>query len=68
MGKIPTVHLPVTFEAGKGFVTAVIHIEGSTLGLKFESTGQLFTFFSELMEAAVLAWPDNELIKYYLEE
>lgn len=66
IGTIPSIQLPVTFEAGKGFVTAVIHIDNSTLGLKFESPEQLLMFFTELMENAVIAWPDNEFIKYYL--
>lgn len=64
--KIPTVHLPVTFEAGKGFVTAVIHIDNSTIGLKFKSPEQLLTFFTQLMESAVIAWPNDQFIKYYL--
>jgi hypothetical protein len=68
LGKIPTVLLPVTFEAGKGFVTAVIHIDNSTIGLKFESPEQLLTFFTELMENATLAWPDNPFIKLYLSD
>lgn len=68
IGPIPSIHLPVTFEAGKGFVTAVIHIDNSTLGLKFESPEQLLMFFTELMEIAVIAWPDNEWIKLYLED
>lgn len=65
---IPSIHLPVTFEAGRGFVTAVIHIEGSTLGLKFESPEQLLTFFTEMMETAVMVWPNNEFIKLYLSD
>lgn len=68
IGKIPSIHLPVTFEAGSGFVTAVIHIDESTIGLKFETPEQLLTFFTELMEAAVLAWPDNEFVQYYQSE
>lgn len=66
IGKIPAIHLPVSFEAGKGFVTAVIHIDDSTLGLKFESPEQLLGFFTELMENAVIAWPDDPFIQYYL--
>lgn len=68
MGKIPAVRLPVTFEAGPGFVTAVIHVEKSTLGLKFESPEQLLTFFTELMENAVIAWPTNPFIRMYLDD
>lgn len=68
IGKIPSIELPVTFEAGKGFVTAVIHIDNSTIGLKFISPDQLLGFFTELMENAVIAWPENEFIKYYLLE
>lgn len=68
MATIPAIHLPVTFEAGRGFVTAVIYIEGSTLGLKFESPEQLLTFFTEMMESAVVAWPNNEFIRLYLSE
>lgn len=67
IGKIPAVRLPASFEAGPGFVTAVIHIDDkSTIGLRFESPDQLLGFFSELMENAVIAWPENPLIQYYL--
>lgn len=68
IGKIPSVQLPVTFEAGKGFVTAVIHAGDSTLGLKFVSPEQLLEFFTGLMEHAVIAWPDNEFIQFYLQD
>lgn len=67
IGKIPSIQLPVTFEAGRGFVTAVIHIDNSTIGLKFESPDQLLSFFTELMESAVIAWPDNPFIQYWLQ-
>jgi len=67
-GTIPSIRLPVTFEAGKGFVTAVLHIDNSTLGIKFESPEQLLIFFTELMENAVITWPDNEFIQYYLQD
>ena len=68
VGKIPAFVAPVTFEVGKGFVTAMIHIENSTIGLRFESPEQLLSFFSELMENAVIAWPNNEWIKYYVQD
>jgi len=68
IGKIPSIELPVTFEAGKGFVTAIIHIDNSTIGLKFLSPDHLLGFFTELMENAVIAWPEDELIKFYLLE
>jgi hypothetical protein len=67
-GKIPFVRLPVTFEAGKGFVTAVFHIDRSTIGIRFEHPEQMLTFFTQLMESAIIAWPDNEFIKYYLQD
>lgn len=66
MAKIPQVHLPVTLETGKGFVTAVFHIDKSTIGIRFEQPEQMLEFFTQLMESAVIAWPDNEFIKYYL--
>lgn len=65
--KIPSIQLPVTFEAGKGFVTVVFHIQNSTIGIRFEQPEQMLTFFTELMENALIAWPDNEFIKMYLE-
>lgn len=69
MAKIPTAGpIPVTFEAGRGFVTAVVHIGNSTLGLKFESPEQLLEFQAGLMEHAVIAWSDNPFIKMYLED
>ena len=68
IGKVPAFPLPVTFEAGRGFVTAVIHIKDSTIGLKFISPEQLLTFFTEMMNHAVIAWPDDEFIRYYLDE
>ena len=69
VGAIPSVQLFTTFDAGPGFVTAVIHLdENSTVGLKFESPDQLLEFFTGLMEHAVIAWPDNPFIQYYLSE
>ena len=66
MGTIPSIPLPASFEAGEGFVTAVIHFDGSTIGLRFESPNQLLGFFTELMESAVIAWPNDPFIQYYL--
>ena len=66
--KIPAIQLPVTFEAGNGFVTAVFHIGGSTIGIKFEQAEQMLTFFTQLMEQAIIAWPDNPFIQYYLDD
>ena len=68
IGKIPTARLPVSFEAGRGFVTAVIHIDNSTIGIKFVSPDQLLDVFTQLMENAVIAWPDNQYIQYYLDD
>ncbi|GIK42458.1 MAG: hypothetical protein BroJett011_62910 [Chloroflexota bacterium] len=69
MGKIPkTGPIPVTFEAGPGFVTVVIHIGPNTIGLRFESPEQLLEFFTGLMEHATIAWPDNPFIRMYLED
>jgi len=67
-GKIPTIRLPVTFEAGPGFVTAVFHIDKSTIGVRFEAPNQMLDFFTQLMESAVIAWPNDPFIQYYLEE
>lgn len=66
--EIPSVRTPVSFETGQGFVTAVIHLDNSTIGIKFESPEQLLSFFSELMENAVIAWPNNQFIQYYLQD
>jgi len=66
-GQIPVARLPVTFEVGHGFVTAVIHIDNSTVGLRFDSPEHLLSFFVEIMENAVIAWPENPLIKSYVE-
>ncbi|MCL4304230.1 MAG: hypothetical protein KJ077_51580 [Anaerolineae bacterium] len=69
MAKIPTAGpIPVTFEAGPGFVTAVIHIDNSTLGVKFVSPVQLLTFFTGLMEHAAIAWPNDPFIQMYQED
>ena len=68
VGKIPAIRLPVTFEAGNGFVTAVFHIQGSTIGIKFEAPEQMLTFFTQLMKSAVIAWPDDPFIQYYLQD
>lgn len=66
VGKIPAVRLPVTFEAGPGFVTAVFHINGSTIGIKFESSVQMLEFSTQLIESAAIAWPNDPFIQYYL--
>ena len=69
VGQVPAIALPVTFEAGPGFVTAVISLdEKSTIGLKFESPEQMLTFSHGLMEHAVIAWPNNPYIQYYLQD
>jgi hypothetical protein len=67
IGKVPSLHLPVTFEAGKGFVTAVIHIDNSTIGLRFEQPEQMLEFFYGLMEHAAIAWPNDPYIRLYQE-
>ena len=67
--RIPEIaRLPVTFKAMKDHVVGIIHIGESTIGLRFESPEHLLLFFSELMEKAVLVWPDNEWIQEYLSE
>jgi hypothetical protein len=69
IGKVPALRLPVSFEAGKGFVTTVFHIDdNSTIGIKFESPEQMLSFFTRLMEHAAIAWPDDPFIQYYLLE
>lgn len=68
IGNIPTISSLVTFEAGKGFVTAVIHIDGSTIGVKFQSPEHMLEFFTGLMEHAVIAWPNDPFIRYYLQD
>lgn len=66
VGEIPAVQLPVTFESGSGFVTAVIRIDSNTtIGIKFMSPEQLLNFFVQLMEGAEIAWPDDPFVKYY---
>lgn len=70
LGNVPAIALqtPITFEVGPGFVTAVIHFGNSTMGLKFETAEQLLIFFSELIENAAMAWPDDPYIRMYLDE
>ena len=69
MASIPEVgEFPVTFESGKGFVTMVLHIGGSTLGLKFKSAEQMLDMQVGLIEAATIAWPDHPAIAYYLSD
>lgn len=59
--------LPVTFHAKKDHVVAIYEIDGkSSIGMRFESPEQMLSFFSELMEAAVQVWPNNEWIREYL--
>lgn len=60
--------LPVTFHAGKGFVNAVFHVNGSTLGIRFESPEQMLEFFGQMMEKAAQVWPNDEWIKMYVED
>lgn len=67
--RIPeVVHVPVTFQAMPDHVVAIISIDGrSTIGIRFNSPEQMLTFFSEMMEKAVIVWPENEWIKEYLD-
>lgn len=63
------VHLPVTFQAMSDHVVAIISVgNGSTIGLRFESPEHMLTFFTAMMQEAAKVWPDNEWIKYYLED
>jgi len=62
------VNLPVTFKAMKDHVVAIIYINKSTIGLRFESPEHMLTFFSEMMEKAAIVWPDNTWIKEYLSD
>jgi hypothetical protein len=58
----------------KDHVVAVINlgstvpISPQTIGLRFESPEHMLTFFHEMLEKAVIVWPDNKWIKEYLEE
>lgn len=61
--KIPSIQLPVTFEAGKGFVTAVFHIQNSTIGIRFEQPEQMLIFFTQLMKSAILHGRTMSLLK-----
>lgn len=63
-----TIELPVTFQANKDHVVAVIELDYSTLGIRFNSPEQLLVFVTGLMEKAVTVWPDNEYIKEYLSD
>jgi hypothetical protein len=67
--RIPEVaRLPVTFKAMKDHVVVIFHINQSSIGLRFESPEHMLTFFTEMMEKAAIAWPDNEWIKEYLSD
>jgi hypothetical protein len=67
--RIPEVaHLPVSFHAKKDHVVAIYYLKRSTIGIRFESPEQMLEFFNQLMEKAVLVWPDNEWIKEYLSD
>ena len=71
IGEIPAIRLDtqITFEAGHGFVTAVINFDRkTTIGLKFESLEQMLTFSVGLMEHAAIVWPNHPLVKMYQEE
>lgn len=58
-------HLPVTFNAGDGYVNAIFHIQGSTVGVRFESPEQLLEFFEQLMNKAAQVWPNNEWVQLW---
>lgn len=58
-------HLPVTFNAGNGYVNAVFHVDNSTLGVRFESPEQMLEFFQQLMEKAAQVWPNNEWVQMW---
>ena len=65
--RIPEVaRLPVSFHAKRDHIVAVFHIENSSIGLRFETPEQMLEFFQQMMEKAVLVWPENEWIKEYL--
>ena len=60
------VRLPVKFEAKKDHVVAIFNARGSTIGLRFNSPEEMLSFFSQMLEKAVLVWPENEWIREYL--
>jgi hypothetical protein len=60
------VHLPVSFHAKRDHIVAIFYAGGSTIGVRFQSPEQLLELFSQMMEKAVLVWPENEWIKEYL--
>ena len=72
--RIPeVVRLPVTFHAMKDHVVAIFTLTSPvigkfTVGLRFEQPEQLLAFFSQMMEKAVMVWPDNEWIREYLQD
>ncbi|KRT69336.1 MAG: hypothetical protein XU15_C0011G0162 [candidate division NC10 bacterium CSP1-5] len=61
-------HLPVSFVAGSDYVGAVFHTGGTDVGIRFESTEELLSFFEQLIERATKVWPDDSWIKEYLSD
>lgn len=68
--RIPEVaYLPVTFHAAKDHVVAVYTVgTNQTIGIRFQSPEQMLWFFIKIMEKAAVVWPDNELIKEYVDD
>lgn len=60
--------LPFTFHAVDDHIVAVAYIGDSSIGLRFNSAEQLLAFMAGMMEQAARVWPDNPLVKEYLEE
>ena len=69
--------LPVLFEAKVDHVVAIFNVGGtpaapnstnSTIGLRFESPEQMLWFFNQMIQKALIVWPDNEWMKLYMKD
>ena len=67
MKSIP-IHTDVVFETGPGYVRAGFPQFMIVDGIQFTSVEMIMEFSVSLMEKAKEVWPDNPIIKMYLED
>lgn len=64
-----SIYVPIAIEPMKDHIVGTFKIDNHiSINIRFDSPEQLLEFFSRMMEAAAVVWPDNDWIREYLSE
>lgn len=65
-----TTNIPISFESNfeEKHITAIFDFDGTKIGFRFESAGQVFEMFARLLKNASEVWPDDPMIISYFGE